>query len=82
MCNTSSIAVSINHPTMITPFLIIWTTVLALGYYIQRRHLIKLASTIPGPKGYPIIGNALMFWGKPQGTAARKVYLKLSFCVF
>lgn len=35
--------------------------------------MMKLAKTIPGPKGYPIVGNALMFWGKPQG---KHKYLK------
>lgn len=53
---------------MITAFLIIWSVVIFFCYYLQRRPMIKLASTIPGPRGYPIVGNALMFWGKPHST--------------
>ncbi|KAH1027891.1 cytochrome P450 4g15 [Dendroctonus ponderosae] len=43
--------------------------VLALFYVywrVSRRHMINLAEKIPGPKGLPILGNALEFIGNPN----------------
>nr|CAI5859094.1 unnamed protein product [Callosobruchus analis] len=49
-------------------FLLIPAVLLWYAYwYISRRHMLELAEKIPGPKGYPIIGNALEFLGtSPQ----------------
>ncbi|XP_066581835.1 cytochrome P450 4g15 [Prorops nasuta] len=50
-------------------------------YYIyfrlSRRHLLELAEKLPGPQGYPIIGNALDFLGSSD-TIFRNIY-KRSF---
>lgn len=40
-------------------------------YWYNRRHLVKLGSQIPGPPAYPIIGNGLAFWGKPEEVFGR-----------
>ncbi|CAG9859773.1 unnamed protein product [Phyllotreta striolata] len=45
-------------------FLLLPALALFYAYWkISRRHLLELASKIPGPEGYPIIGNALDFVG-------------------
>lgn len=36
-------------------------------FRISRRHMIELAEKLPGPEGWPLIGNALMFLGSPDG---------------
>ncbi|KAF5272199.1 hypothetical protein FQA39_LY01281 [Lamprigera yunnana] len=46
--------------------MLVWFVCIVIGalffhYYWKNRRLYKLASKIPGPKGYPIIGNAFMF---------------------
>lgn len=50
-------------------FLLLPAAILFYAYWkISRRHLLELASKIPGPEGLPIIGNALEF----VGTSHRK----------
>lgn len=44
----------------------------SLVYFIiafkwKVRKLEALAAQLPGPQGWPIIGNALEFWGSPEG---------------
>ncbi|KAF5302923.1 hypothetical protein FQA39_LY02103 [Lamprigera yunnana] len=65
---------------MITGLLLIWCGVLIFWYWYHRRHLVKLASQIPGPVGYPIIGNGLTFWGKPEEVfrRLRDIYMSYS----
>lgn len=52
-------------------FLVIPVAILCYTYWkLSRRHLNDLADLIPGPNGYPIIGNALEF----LGTSPGKIY--------
>jgi cytochrome P450 family 4 len=45
-------------------YLLIPALVLYLVYWkLQRRRFVELAEKIPGPEGYPIIGNAIDFMG-------------------
>jgi len=45
---------------LLAPAVLLW-----YAYWrIANRHLIELANKIPGPDGYPFIGNALEFMGK------------------
>lgn len=45
-------------------FLLIPTAILWLVYFkLSRRHLVELGNKIPGPKGFPIIGNLLDLMG-------------------
>lgn len=46
-------------------------------FWMSRRHMVELAEKLPGPTGYPIIGNALQFLGSSD-TIFRNVY-QLSF---
>lgn len=51
-------------PTNVFYFLLVPALTLFYIYWkISRRHMIELADRIPGPKGLPIIGNALEFIG-------------------
>ncbi|ENN82958.1 hypothetical protein YQE_00676, partial [Dendroctonus ponderosae] len=53
----------------ISMFFSLLVPVLALFYVywrVSRRHMINLAEKIPGPKGLPILGNALEFIGNPN----------------
>ncbi|KAB0799098.1 hypothetical protein PPYR_06978 [Photinus pyralis] len=43
----------------LAPLLIVWN----IYWRITRRHMLELADKIPGPKGYPLIGNGLMALG-------------------
>lgn len=36
-------------------------------FRISRRHMIELAEKIPGPAGYPLVGNALELIGSSDG---------------
>ncbi|KAK5643673.1 hypothetical protein RI129_007518 [Pyrocoelia pectoralis] len=56
---------------MVAALLIIWSGVVIFWYWYHRRHLVKLGSLIPGPVGYPLIGNGLTFWGKPEEVFRR-----------
>ena len=56
---------------MFTALLLIWSGVIIFWYWYHRRHLVKLGSQIPGPVGYPLIGNGLTFWGKPEEVFRR-----------
>lgn len=47
-------------------YLLVPAVVLYFIYWkLQRRRFLELAEKIPGPKGYPIIGNGLDFLGNP-----------------
>ncbi|XP_066257508.1 cytochrome P450 4g15-like isoform X1 [Euwallacea similis] len=55
--------------TPVNTFVILLTTLITLYYVywkVSRRRMIELADRIPGPKGWPIIGNALEFVGSPH----------------
>ncbi|KAF7277733.1 cytochrome P450 4g15 [Rhynchophorus ferrugineus] len=55
-------------------FLYLLVPALALFYTywrISRKHMLELAERIPGPKGWPIIGNALEFVGTPNEIFTR-----------
>lgn len=57
---------------LLVPAVVLWY----VYWRVSRKHLIELAEKLPGPKGYPIIGNALELLGKSPGT-----YLNLKiFC--
>lgn len=44
-------------------------------FNISRRHMIKLAEKIPGPEGWPLIGNMIMLLGSSD-TIFRNLYSK------
>lgn len=48
---------------LLVPALILWY----VYWRISRRHFVEFAEKIPGPKGYPILGNALEFVGSSHG---------------
>lgn len=51
-------------------FLSLLVPALALWYAywrISKRHLLELAAKIPGPKGLPLLGNALDLIGTSHG---------------
>lgn len=48
---------------LLVPAIILWYTY----WRLSRRHLYDLAEDIPGPKGLPLIGNALEFTGGSVG---------------
>lgn len=61
-----------NWFTRITVFefliLLVATTVcLVVKHYYDRRRIFKLGSKLPGPKPWPIIGNAWHFLGMEFG---------------
>ena len=58
-----------NYATSTTFFtLLVSVSVLGYAYWrMSRRHMYALAENIPGPKGLPILGNALMFRGSSYG---------------
>lgn len=41
--------------------------IILVKYYWSRRRFYTLASQLPGPKAWPIIGNGLSFFCKPEG---------------
>lgn len=44
---------------LLVPALVLWF----VYYRISRRHLYELAEKLPGPAGYPLVGNALELLG-------------------
>lgn len=49
-------------------YLLVPTIVLWYVYWqLSRRQMYKIAEKLPGPKGYPFIGNALLFTGTHHG---------------
>ncbi|XP_066154603.1 cytochrome P450 4g15-like isoform X2 [Euwallacea fornicatus] len=55
--------------TPVNTFIVLLATLATLYYVywrVSRRRMIELAERIPGPKGFPIIGNALEFMGSPH----------------
>lgn len=48
---------------LLVPAVILWYTY----WRISRRHLYELAEKLNGPKGWPLIGNALEFIGGSSG---------------
>jgi cytochrome P450 family 4 len=45
-------------------YLLIPALILYFVYWkLQRRRFVELAEKIPGPKGYPIVGNGFYFLG-------------------
>lgn len=48
---------------LLVPALALWY----IYWRVSRRHMIELAERIPGPKGWPLIGNALEFRGSSPG---------------
>lgn len=51
-------------PSVVFYFLLIPTLILWYAYWkLSRKRLIELADKIPGPKGFPLVGNALEFIG-------------------
>ncbi|KAK0087453.1 hypothetical protein PV325_000952 [Microctonus aethiopoides] len=58
---------------LLVPALVLWF----VYYRISRRHLYELAEKLPGPAGYPLVGNALELLGSSD-SIFRNVY-KQSF---
>lgn len=48
---------------LLAPALVLWY----VYFRLQRRRIVELADKMPGPKGYPLIGNAIEFLGKNEG---------------
>lgn len=44
---------------LLVPALVLWY----VYFRVSQRHVLELAEKIPGPPGYPLIGNALEFMG-------------------
>lgn len=48
---------------LLIPVLVLWYTY----WRLSRRKMVELAEKLPGPKGWPLIGNALEFIGSSPG---------------
>ncbi|XP_043270995.1 cytochrome P450 4g15 [Venturia canescens] len=59
--------------TLLVPALVLYF----IYFRVSRRHMLELAEKIPGPEGYPVIGNALEFLGSAD-SIFRNIY-KRSF---
>ena len=61
-------AVKLTITPSVSNLLIFTVTFLIIAYWKQKQQRIhKLSENIPGPKGWPFIGNALDFIGSPHG---------------
>lgn len=58
----NSLASSAIFYSLLIPAMILWF----VYWKLSRRRLYKLAAQLPGPEGYPIIGNALELVGTPH----------------
>nr|AAO20251.1 cytochrome P450 monooxygenase CYP4G19 [Blattella germanica] len=66
----------------ISTFMVLLVSAVALffAYWkISRRRFLQLAEKIPGPKGYPIIGNALDFLGSSSQVTDRMIQIGFQF---
>ncbi|XP_077297022.1 cytochrome P450 4g15 [Arctopsyche grandis] len=68
---TSSITATNVFYMLLLPTMILWY----VYWKISRRHLLELAEKIPGPPGFPIVGNALEFTGSAHSIFT-KIYKK------
>lgn len=50
-----------------------------LQHQLSRRRLYKLAESIPGPKGYPIVGSALSYIGQSGHSLLDSIGRKLEY---
>ncbi len=57
--NTSQIPSFTIFVSLLVPALVLWY----ISWRLSRKHLYELAEKIPGPKGLPLIGNALDLLG-------------------
>lgn len=48
--------------TLLLPALVLYY----IYFRVSRRHMLELAEKIPGPKGFPLLGNALELMGSPD----------------
>nr|UUB32667.1 cytochrome P450 CYP4G55 [Dendroctonus rhizophagus] len=61
-------------------FTLLLVSVISLYYVywrVSRRRMVELAENLPGPKGWPILGNALEFTGSPHEIFMR-LYQKVN----
>lgn len=49
--------------SLLVPALVLWI----IYFRLSRRHLVELGEKLPGPAGYPLVGNALEFMGSSDG---------------
>lgn len=62
--------------TSVFYYLLLPTLVLWYAYWkLSRRHMEELAEKLPGPKGLPLLGNALEFAGSSSGEFFIKLFL-------
>lgn len=63
--------------------LLVPAIVLFFVYYrISRRHMLELAAKLPGPEGYPIIGNALEFMGSSDSKSLCFLFYFITYVTF
>lgn len=56
-----------------------------VNFFVNKRRFIELAMKLPGPRAYPIVGNALKFACKPEREYTSKILkekLKLIILIF
>lgn len=58
---------------LLVPALVLWY----VYFRISQRHMIELAEKIPGPNGYPLVGNALEFIGSSDSKS--EIFKKITF---